>query len=66
MNNTSLKNWCVAFAMAVCAPMAAVASPSESALPQAQQANGKCTGTIVRPSMILAVRLWVIENLSLW
>ncbi|WP_290379246.1 SusC/RagA family TonB-linked outer membrane protein [Paramuribaculum intestinale] len=47
MNNTSLKNWCVAFAMAVCAPMAAVASPSESALPQAQQANGKCTGTIV-------------------
>ena len=33
--------------MAVCAPMAAVASPSESALPQAQQANGKCTGTIV-------------------
>ncbi|MDE5724139.1 MAG: SusC/RagA family TonB-linked outer membrane protein, partial [Paramuribaculum sp.] len=27
--------------------MAAVASPSESALPQAQQANGKCTGTIV-------------------
>ena len=46
MNNTNIKNWCVALALAASAPMAAFASDGESALPQAQQATGNCTGTI--------------------
>lgn len=46
MNNTNIKNWCVALALAASAPMAAFASAGESALPQAQQATGNCTGTI--------------------
>lgn len=47
MNNTNIKNWCVALALATFTPVAAYASAGENALPQAQQTTDNCTGTII-------------------
>lgn len=47
MTNYNLKSWCLVLALAAASPVVAMATSSDNAMPQAQQADGNCTGVIV-------------------